>query len=68
MKPPDNFVMALNENHEAKVIFDNLSASMRLEIIRYLANIKTEKTLEINIKRAIKFLLGKERFIGRDTL
>ncbi len=60
--------MALNENHEAKVIFDNLSASMRLEIIRYLANIKTEKTLEINIKRAIKFLLGKERFIGRDTL
>jgi len=64
--PPDNFVKALNENQKAKAVFDALSASMKLEIIRYLATIKTEKTLEKNIARAINFLLGKERFIGRD--
>jgi len=64
--PPDNFVKALTENEEAKIVFDGLPASRKSEIVRYLARLKTEEVLEKNIKRAINFLLGNERFIGRD--
>ena len=58
---------AFLENEEAKIIFDNLRPSLRLEIVRYISHLKTDKTIEKNVKRAIHFLLGKERFIGRDT-
>jgi len=64
--PHSDFKKALNKNREAKKVFDGLPASRRLEIVRYLANLKTEKALEKNILRAIHFLLGKERFTGRD--
>ena len=64
--PHPGFKKALNKNKEAKIVFDNLPASRRTEILRYLKNLKTEKALEINILRAINFLLGKERFVGRD--
>ena len=64
--PHPGFKKALNRNKEAKVVFDNLPPSRRKEIVRYLANLKTEKALEINILRAINYLLGKERFVGRD--
>lgn len=63
--PHSDFKKALKKNREAKIAFDNLPASRRLEIVRYLANLKTEKALEKNILRAIDFLLGKERFTGR---
>ena len=63
---PPKLLQALNENTEAKTVFDNLPASRRLEIVRYLSRLKTEETLNKNINRAIQFLLGKERFIGRD--
>ena len=66
IKPPNDFVKALTENEQAKTVFDGLSASRKLEIVRYLARLKTEEILEKNIKRAINFLLGKERFVGRD--
>jgi len=36
------------------------------EIARYINNLKSEELVEKNIKRAIGFLLEKERFIGRD--
>jgi Bacteriocin-protection, YdeI or OmpD-Associated/Domain of unknown function (DUF1905) len=64
--PHPRFIKALKQNKEAQTTFDKLSASRRLEIVRYLANLKTEETLEKNITRAINFLLGKERFVGRD--
>jgi hypothetical protein len=63
--PHSDFKKALNKNRQAKIAFDSLSASRRLEIVRYLANLKTEKALEKNILRAIHYLLGKERFVGR---
>jgi len=63
--PHISFKKALDKNREAKMVFDGLPASRRLEIVRYLANLKTEKALEKNILRAIHFLLGKERFVGR---
>jgi hypothetical protein len=64
--PHPNFKLALRNNKEAKFVFDHLPPSGRLEIVRYLANLKTEKALETNILRAINYLLGKERFVGRD--
>jgi hypothetical protein len=66
VEPPVKFVKALKANKEAKKVFDNLIPSMRLEIVRYLANLKTEETLDRNIAKAINFLLGRERFVGRD--
>ncbi|TCD26888.1 DUF1905 domain-containing protein [Pedobacter psychrodurus] len=59
-------VEALAENKAAKEIFDGLAPYLQKEITRYIANLKTEDSVEKNVKRAIGFLLGKERFIGRD--
>ncbi len=66
IKVPASFVKALTENKNANLVFENLSASRKQEIVRYLVNLKNEETLQKNIKRAINFLLGKERFVGRD--
>ncbi len=60
------FQKALKENREAKKVFDNLRPSLQLEIVRYLSSLKREETIDKNITKAINFLLGKERFIGRD--
>ena len=64
--PPPNFIKALAENKEANAVFEKLSPSKQKEIVRYLSNLKTATSLERNVKRAINFLLGKERFVGRD--
>lgn len=67
IKPPEDFIFALNGNKEAKTVFDSLPPSRKLEIVRYLARLKSAEALERNIKRAISFLLGNERFVGRDN-
>ncbi|MDQ0638800.1 hypothetical protein QF042_002365 [Pedobacter sp. W3I1] len=59
-------VKALAEDKTAKDVFDSLAPYLQKEIIRYIANLKTEATVDKNVKRAIRFLLGEERFIGRD--
>lgn len=61
-------IQALAENKQAKDIFDGLAPYLQKEIIRYIANLKTEKSIDRNVKKAIQFLLGKERFIGRDGI
>ncbi|MEH6307158.1 DUF1905 domain-containing protein [Olivibacter sp. CPCC 100613] len=66
IKPHQKLIKALHENQEAKNIFDKLSPSLRHEIVRYIANLKTEASIDNNVIRAIDFLLGKGRFIGRD--
>ena len=63
---PPKFEKALNENVEAKKIFDNLRPSLQHEIIRYLSFLKTEASVDRNVVKAVNFLLGNERFIGRD--
>lgn len=63
---PEKFLLALENNMQAKVVFETLPASRKKEIVRYLANLKNETTLLKNIDRAIQFLLGNERFVGRD--
>lgn len=63
---PDDFAKALAENQEANLVFEQLSASRKHEIVRYLARLKTKETLDRNITKAINFLLGKEKFVGRE--
>ncbi len=67
ISPPEKFVKALGENKKAKTIFESLPPSRKLEIVKYLVRLKTDKALDNNITSAINFLLGKERFIGRST-
>jgi uncharacterized protein YdeI (YjbR/CyaY-like superfamily) len=57
---------AFVKNKPAKKKFDSLPASRQKEILRYINNLKSEEAIEKNIRRAINFLLEKERFIGRD--
>lgn len=64
--PPPQLVDALNENVEAQRAFESLPASLKKEIVRYISRLKTEESVERNVKRAIGFLLGKERFAGRE--
>ena len=60
------FDAALKKNKKAAAVFNGLPPYMQKEILRYLNNLKTEEALNKNVQRAVNFLLGKERFIGRD--
>lgn len=68
IRPHPKLVQALKENPQAKEVFQSLQPSLQNEIVRYIANLKTEESVERNVLKAISFLLGKERFIGRDGL
>lgn len=67
IKIPALFESALAKNEKANHVFKNLPASRKTEIVRYLANLKSESTLQKNIDRAILFLEGKSRFVGRES-
>jgi hypothetical protein len=58
--------LALEKNKKANQTFSQLPPSRQKEIKRYIGNLKSEETVDKNIKRAIAFLTGKERFVGRD--
>jgi len=60
------FEKTLAETPEAREVFERLSPSRQHEIVRYLARLKGEETLARNLERAVGFLLGKNRFVGRD--
>lgn len=64
--PHPKFIYALSENEDAREVFEKLSPSKQKEIIRYISNLKTEKSIDKNVNRAVNFLRGKERFVGRD--
>jgi len=66
--PHPKLVRALKENPKANEVFVGLAPSLQNEIVRYIANLKTEASVERNVVKAIGFLLGKERFVGRDGL
>ncbi len=66
IQPHPKLEAALKKNKEAKKVFDQLTDSRRLEIVRYISFLKTEESVDRNINKAIDFLLGKERFAGRD--
>ncbi|MFD2721972.1 YdeI/OmpD-associated family protein [Hymenobacter monticola] len=60
------FEQALVETPAAKQVFAGLSPSRQHELVRYLSRLKGEETLARNLDRAVGFLLGKNRFVGRD--
>lgn len=66
IEPHPTFVKALKENKEAETIFNNLRPSLKLEIVRYISFLKTEESVDRNVPKAINFILGKGRFVGRD--
>ncbi len=66
IEPHPKLIKALNEVPKAKKIFDNLPESRQKEIVRYISFLKTEESINKNVNRAIDFLLGKGRFIGRE--
>ena len=66
IEPHPKLVKALEDNPAAKEVFDALSPSRQKEIVRYIAHLKTEESVDRNVERAINFLLGEGRFVGRD--
>ncbi|MES2591577.1 MAG: YdeI/OmpD-associated family protein [Bacteroidota bacterium] len=57
---------ALKNNKNALNVFESMPPSMRKEIVRYICFLKTEESVDKNVLKAIQFLLGKGRFVGRD--
>lgn len=57
---------ALRKDVYALQVFESLSPSLRHEINRYICNLKTEAKVHENVQRAIDFLHGKGRFVGRE--
>jgi len=66
IQPHPAFTKALSENKEAKKVFDGLPASRKKEIVRYISALKTPESVSKNIQRAIGFLTGDNRFVGRN--
>ncbi len=64
--PHPALVKALRANKRAKAVFDSLRPSLQHEVVRYIAALKTQGSVDRNIIKAIDFLLGKGRFVGRD--
>ncbi|RYM31445.1 DUF1905 domain-containing protein [Brumimicrobium glaciale] len=65
--PHPKLTKAFKENKEAFKVFEGLTPSSQKEIVKYISFLKTEASIDMNVKRAINYLLGNERFIGRDT-
>lgn len=60
------FIKALTENSEAQLVFDSLRPSLQKEIAKYFSFLKTDETIDKNVIKAMAFLTGKGRFIGRE--
>lgn len=61
------FAARLDENPSAQARWDALTPSLQKEILRYLANLKSDAARQRNLERAIAVLGGaKERFLARD--
>lgn len=56
---------AFKENKEAKNAFEKLSPSRQKEILRYINFLKSDESVDKNIKRAISYLTGRQSFVGR---
>ncbi|MGZ3904891.1 MAG: DUF1905 domain-containing protein [Bacteroidia bacterium] len=56
---------ALLRNKVAHAVFKKQSPSRQKEIIRYISFLKSEESVIKNVERAIRFLEGKEKFVGR---
>lgn len=59
---------AFKENPTAKKVFEKLSPSRQKEILRYINFLKSEESVDKNIRRVIAHLTGKQSFVGRRNL
>lgn len=66
ISPHPELLKALDESEEARQVFDGLTPSLQKEIVRYISFLKSEASVKTNVQKAIGFLLGKNRFVGRD--
>jgi hypothetical protein len=57
---------AINENPVASANFENLIPSRKLELIRYINNLKTEESINRNIQKIIRHLHGETDFFGKN--
>ena len=55
-----SFKKALSKSHKAAQAFDKLTPSRRKEILRYLANLKTDESRKRNIDIVIRYLSGQK--------
>jgi hypothetical protein len=56
----------LEKNKKALEKFNTHPPYLQKEIMRYINSLKTEESIERNIKRAIAFLTVNGKFIGRN--
>ncbi|RYY44127.1 MAG: hypothetical protein EOO06_18645, partial [Chitinophagaceae bacterium] len=63
--PPQLGAALLKDKH-ANQVFCSLAPHLQKEIKRYINNLKTDVSVEKNVRRALRFLKGEKRFIGRD--
>ena len=59
---------AFKENTPAKMAFEKLSPSRQKEILRYINFLKSEESVDKNIKRAIAHLTNNKPFVGRQNI
>ncbi|WP_241775048.1 YdeI/OmpD-associated family protein [Chryseobacterium sp. ERMR1:04] len=56
---------AIRENPVTVQNFENLIPSRKLELIRYINNLKTEASIQRNIEKIIRHLQGEVDFFGK---
>ncbi len=56
---------AIRENPVALRNFESLIPSRKLELIRYISNLKTEASIQRNIEKIIRHLHGETDFFGK---
>ncbi|GAA4166691.1 YdeI/OmpD-associated family protein [Chryseobacterium ginsenosidimutans] len=56
---------AIKESSVASANFENLIPSRKLELIRYINNLKTEESIKRNIEKIIRHLHGETDFFGK---
>ncbi|ASW73294.1 hypothetical protein IQ37_03845 [Chryseobacterium piperi] len=56
---------AIRENPVTLHNFENLIPSRRLELVRYINNLKTEESIQRNIDKIIRHLKGETDFFGK---
>lgn len=57
---------ALAKDMKAFAVFSKLPPSRQKEIVRYITHLKSDEAVKKNVARAVRFLNGKDRFVGRD--
>lgn len=63
---PVKLQAALDVDQGAKAIFDKLAPSHQKELMRYINNLKSDEAIDKNVAKAIDYLHGKQRFVGRE--